>query len=190
MVDFIRYFAATDASPIGLAALSYLKSLCRIAPVRVISKTGGMDGPWVAYEQLLMTPMVGTYVNCVCTHPSAWAWTADVLMPAANLGAMGAATATGAPKGARAQGPQELYTDKVRNVLFVVEPPRTEAERATVIKYEAVLFASNEAVTLSELVAAAAPGGELREGAFVDFVWETLDHHKVSHGVIRKAVLG
>ena len=45
-----------------------------------------------------MTPMTGTYVNCVAVRPEQLTWDVSVPMPAANLGAQGAALAFGAPK--------------------------------------------------------------------------------------------
>ena len=67
-------------------------------------------------------------------------WEAAVPMPSENLGAMGAAKAVNAPKVKEtARGNVELYTPKVRNVIFVVEPPITEAQMATMVKYESIV---------------------------------------------------
>jgi hypothetical protein len=144
-LGFIRYFAVTDDSHTGRLAAGYLLSLLRIAPVRVVSKSGGLDGVWRRFEPLIMTPMVGTCVSCVCTHPISWIWESSVPMPEANVGAMGAATAATAPKvGGIARGISELYTPPrqtvLRNVLFVVDPPMTDAQRQTASRYEAVVL--------------------------------------------------
>ncbi len=144
-LGFIRYFATTNDTPVGKAALAYLSSLLRIAPVRVVSKSGQLEGQWRRFEQLIMTPMAGTCVSCVCTPPSQWIWEASVPMPAKNLGAQGAAVADAAPAiGGTAKGTQELYTvpskTVLRNVLFVVQPPQTDAQRKTAARYEAVVI--------------------------------------------------
>jgi hypothetical protein len=190
-LGFIRYFAVTNDGPIGRAALAYLPSLLRIAPVRVISKSGQLEGAWRRYEALIMTPMTGSCVSCVCTHPSSWVWEQSIPMPSANVGVQSAATAESTPQtGGIARGVVELYTPKVRNVLFVVEPPTTHAQHKTAARYEAVLFANADSVRGSDFVPAAEPVGDLAPYAYVDFVYQTLDHSKIDHAVIRTAVLG
>lgn len=207
-LGFIRYFATTNDTITGRTALHCLIALLRIAPVRVISKSGQLEGSWRRFEQLLLTPMTGTYVSCVCTPPAQWIWEASVPMPASDVGAQGAAKALSAPAiGGIAKGTQELYTEwagsgpratRVRNVLFVVEPMQTDAQRKTAARYEAVLFANGESVSESDIVAAAEPNGDLREGACVDFLYQPPPMRfahpdqvgPVDLDVVRRAVLG
>lgn len=197
-LGFIRYFAVTNDSPIGRAALGYLTPLLRIAPVRVVSKSGQLEGAWRRFEPLILTPMQGLCVSCVCTPPASWIWEQSVPMPSANIGAQGAAQATAdsAPQvGGIAKGTLELYTPPgpklLRNVLFVVAPPTTAAQRLTAARYEAVLFHSAAVVAASDLVASSRDtGGDLAPGAYVDFSYQTLDTTKIDPAVIRRAVLG
>ncbi len=144
-LGFIRYFAVTNGSEVGAFGANYLLSLLRLAPVRLVSTSGLLEGVWRRYETLLMTPMTGTCVSCVCTHPSSWIEDMAVPMPAQNLGAQGAAMTDSAPKTAgTARGVRELYTPPgktvLRNVLFMVEPPKTDAQRQTAARYEAVVI--------------------------------------------------
>lgn len=145
-LDFIRYFSVTNDSPIGRVAQSYLVSLLRIAPVRVVSKSGQLEGSWKRYNELIMTPMTGACVSCVCTPPAAWVWDQSVPMPASNLGPQGAATDPAPEVGGVARGTQELYTPPgktvLRNVLFMVDPPQTDAQHQTASRYEAVFAES------------------------------------------------
>lgn len=126
LLDFIRYFAVTDESPIGLAALEYCKALNRIAPVRVASVSGGLVGPWDDMTELLMTPMAGTFVNAVCTHPSSWRQSLAVPMYKAEIDekrtAHGPDAQVNATPDGFAHGAVSLYTEGHRNVLFVVDP--------------------------------------------------------------------
>lgn len=138
---YIRYLAATDASPIGVLALEYLKGLLRIGQVRVGSLSGGLQGPWESYFPLLATAMDGDYVNVVCCDPSRWTWVQEVPMP------------TRLPNGDLvvsaevATGRQELYTVGVHNVLLTNESyhpanPRTRYAAAAALRYEEIVVSS------------------------------------------------
>jgi hypothetical protein len=135
--SFIRYFAQTDGSALGLAALEYLRSMLRVAPVRVVSMSGGLVGPWHKWADLQLTPLSGTYVNAVCCHPSRWTWVAEVPMTDADAAPGGAAKPT-----ELAVGREELYTAKVRNVLFMVVPPTEDEQQKTAAKYERIVVPS------------------------------------------------
>lgn len=139
---FIRYFAATDNSPLGDVALHYCKALLRIAPVRVASMTGGLGGAWERYATLLGTPLSDHFVNAVCCHPSAWTRIQRVEIPNVVDGKMVSIE--------KASQRMELYTHGVRNVLFVVDGPRAlspEAD-ASALRYEALVFPSPDVAAL------------------------------------------
>jgi hypothetical protein len=80
---FIRYFARTDDSDLGIAAAAYCDALVATgAPVRVVStrvaelqfdKRGRSSSVWDRHRDLLITPMVGSYVNVVCGDAADWA---------------------------------------------------------------------------------------------------------------------
>lgn len=144
--NFLRLFAVTDDTPLGHAALAFCKALCRLGPVRVISTTGGLTGPWAPYAELTMTPADGTYVNCVCTHPSSWVERRSMPMPAQEGASFAAALENDPDKPAPkidgfAAGVIELYTPKaLRNVILVVSPPITAEQEIAPAKYDAVLI--------------------------------------------------
>lgn len=137
---FIRYFATTDEqSPVSAVALAYLRSLVRIAPVRVIDPgrmiMGLPDGEWGKFAGLFATPMVGPYVNVVCTEPSRWTWMQHIDAPKEDkLDA----------ELEHFEKRLELYTQGVRNVLLVAQPPTNEAEVRAANRYECVLVATPE----------------------------------------------
>lgn len=129
---FIRYLAATDDSPVGLVALEYLKSLLRIAPVRLLSVSGGLSGHWEGYSTALATPIGPAYVNVVCCHPVRWAWKQPITMVNRNP--------DGTVRGTeRTSGDVELYTQSVRNVLCIAgsAAPLLPLQCAAAAKYEA-----------------------------------------------------
>lgn len=78
---YIRLLAATDRSPVAVFALGYARSLMAIAPVRVVSLTGGFTGAWAPYADLMATPMVGVMINCVCAPPEKWTWRQRIAAP-------------------------------------------------------------------------------------------------------------
>src|SRR6185369_14286380 len=78
---YIRLFAATDESSLGLTALEYTRSLMRIAPVRLITTTGQLLGRWAALQSLLNSPMAGSWVNVVACDPARWTWVQTIPMP-------------------------------------------------------------------------------------------------------------
>jgi hypothetical protein len=124
----IRYFATTDDSPTGKVSLEYLKSLLRIAPVRVGSMTGMLSGAWEPYAQLLATPLHARYVNIVCCASSRWSWVQNVPM-----------TNSKGQRDGVASGRQELYTAGVHNVLLTPSFPVDPYAIATAARYEAVV---------------------------------------------------
>lgn len=79
---FLRYFARTDESELGRAAAQYCELLVatgipvRLVPTRVaelqLDTRGRGGGAWDRFRNLLITPMVGKYVNLVCSEP--WDW--------------------------------------------------------------------------------------------------------------------
>lgn len=167
--SFIRYFAQTDATPLGRIALEYLKSLVRIAPVRIVSMTGGGPaGDWRAFEALLLTPMIGTYVSAVCCHPSKWVWRARVPM-----------TDQDAKPDGYAEGVEELYTPKVRNVIFVAEAPSTDEQAKTMRRYQALVVPS---LSVAETISARWPDHAV-QGAVVGVPVS-------QHARIREAIVG
>ncbi len=137
---YIRFFATTDEqSPVSQLALEYLRSLVRIAPVRVIdpARMGPAihDGAWARYDALFHTPMFGQMVNVVCTAPSRWTWLHTIRAPK-----------TDDPKAEleTISDRLELYTADVRNVLICATRsgwtfPLSAAELETAKKYQAVI---------------------------------------------------
>jgi hypothetical protein len=140
MRRYVRYFAATDSTPIGHVALDYLKSLLRVAPVRVASLSGGMTGPWEHYAALMVTQMNGPFVNVVCCDPSRWTWVQSVPMPRRLVdGTLDLSES--------ASGRQELYTQGVRNVLITGADPAGLADelRSAALRYEQIIATSTAA---------------------------------------------
>ena len=136
----IRYFASTSDGSDGLLALAYVKALLRIAPVRLLSVSGGMGARWQPFSALLMTPMGTPFVNAVCCPPARWAWTQKVSMP--NLDAKGLVMFQDL-----AVERLELYTAGVRNVLLtdaIPDPIRHETAIATALRYQALVVPTDE----------------------------------------------
>ena len=136
---FIRLFADTTGSAASDVALEYMRSLMRVAPVRLITVTGPLVGRWMGYGQLLATPMLGDFVNCVACDPARWTWVERVPMGSKpiDIGEIGDGkelTVPAAPE--LASGRVELYTLGKRNVLFVIAPPRSKVETEAAKKYE------------------------------------------------------
>lgn len=130
-LPYVRFFVSTEGM-LGPVALSYLRSILRIAPVRLVCMSGELEGPWTAMHKLLMTPMDEPMIaNVVCTHPMIWSRSLTVPMPK---------TATSPAE--RASRTVELYTDGVRNVLFAAAPPTSKAQREAAAKYEAIVVPS------------------------------------------------
>lgn len=73
---FIRYFARTDDSPLGQAALAYCELLVATGvPVLLITTRYAEFHPqsgWVKYARLTTTPMRGSFVNAVGGDLSDW----------------------------------------------------------------------------------------------------------------------
>lgn len=143
--SFIRYFAQTDESELGKAALEYGKSMLRIAPLRIVSLSGGLIGAWRRYDNLLLTPMAGTYVNAVCTSPDRWVWTSSVPMTDSGVDEPWSpwdARPDWNPVPAKTEvveRVEELYTPSVRNVLFMASMPTSDQQRAAAMKYEVII---------------------------------------------------
>jgi|SRR6185295_3207092 len=135
----IRYYAATDATPVGRAALDYLKGLLRIAPVRVLSVTGGLQGPWERFGTVLSTPIGPTFINVVCCDPARWTWIQKIDMPNVVDGKVVSTE--------HAEQRIELYTRGVRNVLLIASTEARVEQAASALRYDAV-------VAIDHLVAA------------------------------------
>ena len=127
----IRYYAATDATPVGRAALEYLKGLLRIAPVRVLSVTGGLQGPWEPFGTVLATPISPSFINVVCCDPSRWVWTQKVEMPNVKDGKVVSTEI--------AERQVELHTHGVRNVLIVASGRAKVHQVASAMRYDAII---------------------------------------------------
>lgn len=125
MTTYLRYFATTDDTELGRMGLEYLKSMLRVGPVRVLSMSGGMFGPWAPYAQLLGTPVSYPFVNVVCAEPARWTWRQVVATDKDPV-----------------DGRVELYTAGVRNVLLAGpgDPPGVlTAQAATAMRFEALV---------------------------------------------------
>lgn len=133
---FIRYFTATDTTPIGLLALEYFKALLRIAPVRPLSVSGAFSGEWARYTQAMATPISGAYVSVVCCHPLQWKWRHNFTIPETN--------ANGVKTQTPCSGEVDLYTPGVRNVLIIPQMPDGPEWRATASRYEARIVPTQE----------------------------------------------
>lgn len=123
---YIRMFAATDESAIGLTGLEYLRAFLRIAPVLLISTTSTLVGRWGGYAPLLSNIQPpGPFINVVCCDPSRWTWTMKLHDPALSEETKRTVI-----------GRRELYTVGVRNVLIGAVLPRNTYEVETAVKYE------------------------------------------------------
>jgi hypothetical protein len=139
----IRLFACTEDSALGHAALAYARSLLRIAPVRLVTFSGTLEGPWRPYGELLGTAMHGTGVTCVAVDPSRWVWSMEIPMPeqdggvaaivaADDLGHVGAHTVL--------KRSAEIYSSGgTRHVLFAIATPRDGRQLAAAEKYEEIV---------------------------------------------------
>lgn len=88
---YIRYFARADESELGRTAAAYCNVLVATGlPVRLVSTRLDFDAKgrassvwdetgssWERHRELLLTPMVGFFVNVVCSDVLDWAklWT-------------------------------------------------------------------------------------------------------------------
>lgn len=136
---YLRYFATTDDSPVGRMALEYLRSLLRIGPVRVLTMSGGLQGAWSGYAQLLATPISIPYVNIVGCVPERWIWTQRITMHPQDMSPMSGTPASRARPKEITTSKVELYTDGIRNVLFAGLPPNEPDQMATSLRYEALI---------------------------------------------------
>lgn len=144
---YVRLFADTTGSAASEIALEYARSLMRLAPLRLVSVTGPLAGRWVSYGELMATPMLGAYVNCVACDPSRWVWTQRVPMfdrPLDMHGLKHGGELTVPAASEVASGKVELYTKGVRNVLFAIAQPRSENEFATACRYERIVVPASQ----------------------------------------------
>lgn len=145
---FVRYFATTDTSAPGALALGYLRSIIRIAPVRLVTVSSFLEGQWAGLQGLLSTPMIGPMTNVVCADPFHWVRTLNVPMPEKD--GMRAALASGTVGEGRTKSERatfELYTHGVRNVLLATALPRNDLEIDTALRYEVVVVPTRELLT-------------------------------------------
>jgi hypothetical protein len=149
---FIRYFADTSQSDLGQHALEYMRRFMRIYPVRLVSLSGFLDGRWTGYEPLLITPMLGDFINCVCCDPSRWTWKEQIITQKrpVNLGGIGPGAReveiTAPATAETVRGRVDLYTEGKRNILFAVTPPRDKAQLAAAARYEHVVVPKGEGI--------------------------------------------
>jgi hypothetical protein len=144
---FIRFFAETGATGVGPIALEYMRSLIRIAPVRLITVTGELAPAWRIFERSLATPMTGPMLaNVVCTDPEHWCRRFKLRMPDKDpleelLSGRDRESAAGVTttRSEVASGTVELYTDGVTNVLIATSIYRTDDQRTTCNRYEVVV---------------------------------------------------
>jgi hypothetical protein len=179
-MTYIRYFATTDDSPTGKLALEYMKGMLRLGPVRVLSVTGGVQGGWVPYAQLLSTPMSCPFVNVVCCHSERWAW--KQVIPTMDL--------AGAPLDT-IEGRLELYTAGVRNVLLAGpdDPPHILSPAAvTSLRYEAIVVPSTRLQV--HWAAMLGVGSEVLAGGKDAFAPAVIPVPVADHDAFRAAVLG
>jgi len=138
MIDFIRFFAATDRSPTAELAWAFMRRMMRIKPVRLVSFPGALAGRWIGYEALLVTPQMGTFVNVVCCDPSRWTWINRAVAHKTPL--TGDQLAAGEEAASEVVTERaELWTQGVRNVLIARDVPQSRAEIATAGKYNAII---------------------------------------------------
>jgi hypothetical protein len=126
-VTYIRFFADT-AGVVGGAALCYLRSIVRIAPVRLVSMSAHFDVGWDSVIGLLTTPMTGEMIaNVVCTEPDHWSNRLSLPMPKTKSSPAGIA-----------ERDVELYTNGTRNVLIATGIPRSKGQCEAAAKYERI----------------------------------------------------
>lgn len=157
--SFIRCYAATGVSEASRLALGYVKSLLRIAPVRVIPADGA--GIWPGYESLLSTKAAGSYINVVACGPDAWCRTHRIPMPRKPdpfvghpLSSSWTLDQTSRPSSVEKIEPPppevmiervDYWTAKVRNVLFAAAPPRDQWQLEAARKFDVIVVPSNHA---------------------------------------------
>lgn len=142
---YIRMFAATDESAIGLTGLEYLRAFIHIAPVLLITTTTTLNGSWSAYASLQdaphggrLTGPFGQFVNVVCCDPARWTWT--MKLPARASNDRKHREVDEVPQQySPITGRRELYTVGVRNVLIGAVLPRNTYEVETAVKYELIV---------------------------------------------------
>jgi hypothetical protein len=133
---YIRLFAATDSSPAATFALGYTRALMALAPVRVVSLTGGYQGAWAPYARLLATPMEGRMVNCVCGPPSRWTWRMKIAAPERDATAKQVAECETAEI-ETITGRAGLHTaEALRNIMFFCDLPLDDYQTAELMKFE------------------------------------------------------
>lgn len=135
---FIRYWAQTDNSMIGLAARRWLEAMVAIPNngIRVLpTNQQGFMGDWTAHIGLGMVAIDGPYVNVVCCPPQRWAWRLSIRIPPSRDGSRPAETTS---------GDVEIYTAGHRNILIVPPGvyPASKLEVFSAMKYQALVCGS------------------------------------------------
>lgn len=73
---YVRYIAHTDETNLGLAALAYCDHLLATElPVRLVCTRASefhVGASWSRHARLLITPMIGNFVNAVCADLASW----------------------------------------------------------------------------------------------------------------------
>lgn len=154
----IRLWAQTDITSSAVLALEYARALVRYAPVRLITVSGLLEGPWRAMARLLETPQVMPYINVVCADQEHWTRTITVGMPEQD--GMRTAIATGkTPQKVKSEAMErELYTVGIRNVLIALALPTLPRYAIAANKYEHVIVPTQE---LADQWGKAMPQGSL-----------------------------
>lgn len=134
---YLRYFAETHLGPTGLVGLEFMRSLIRIAPVRLVSLTVQFEGPWSVFGRSVgAPPPEAMQANIVCADPSHWARPITIRM------ATSMDNTAGAPE--FMSNVIELVVPGVRNVLIATSGPTSELERQAADRYEAVIVTKRD----------------------------------------------
>lgn len=143
---YIRCFATTDGSAMGVLALELCKAMERIAPVRAVSMSGVLVGRWLSRADLTMTAMVGSFANVVACDPGRWTWTQRIPMPQHNAwqSAMTDSQVKGLGKVEVAEARKSLYTANVRNVLYALAVPRAQPELEAALLFESIIVPNEQ----------------------------------------------
>ena len=146
---FIRYFADTTDGAHGQFARSYIRTLIKIAPTRIVTTTPGVFPPkWFPWSPLFNSPAApdDAFINVVCCHPTRWAWNQNI----------GTQFRDGKPS-ETVNHRIDLYTANVRNVLIHCAGPRDQDQTATAARYEALVVHDDACAMLWEMAGVRRP---------------------------------
>jgi len=145
---FIRYFADTTDGAHGQLSRSYLRTLIKIAPTRVITTTPGVfTAKWSPWSELFSTPVASDdFVNVVSCHPTRWAWSQNIVTQFRDDQPLETVNHR-----------IELYTANVRNVLIHCAGPREQDQTAIAGRYEAMVVHDDACAMLWEMAGVRRP---------------------------------